>query len=171
MLAFSSATQGFWLVKNKTWETIVLLICALTFFRPDFWLNQVSEPYTKYQPAQIYQVIDDQQLSNLRVRVEGYSLDGDLVKKTVVLPLPDQGSAQERIEAIGLDLDFVDDGAEVAMVGFDSPASKAGIDFGWKILDVEVKADRLPDWVFYLPALALLILIYRLQQSRSRQAS
>ena len=101
--------------------------------------------------------------------MEGYSLDGDLVKKTIVLPLPDEGDAKERIASVGLDLDFVDDGAEVAMVEFGSPASKAGIDFGWKILSLEVKADRIPSWLFYLPALGLLIVIYRLQNARSKK--
>ena len=34
MLAFAAATQGFWLVKNRIWETAALLVIALLLFRP-----------------------------------------------------------------------------------------------------------------------------------------
>ncbi|MCV5753165.1 DUF3394 domain-containing protein, partial [Escherichia coli] len=37
MLIFSAATQGWWLTRNKWWETVLLLVLTFSFFRPGFW--------------------------------------------------------------------------------------------------------------------------------------
>ena len=34
ILLFAAATQGYWLVKNRLWETVLMLIVAFMFFRP-----------------------------------------------------------------------------------------------------------------------------------------
>ena len=36
MLLFAAATQGYWLVRSRWWESIALLLVAFTLFRPGF---------------------------------------------------------------------------------------------------------------------------------------
>ncbi|MGI9494289.1 MAG: TRAP transporter permease, partial [Geminicoccaceae bacterium] len=38
MMLFAAATQGFFFVRSKWWETVALLLVAFTLFRPGFWL-------------------------------------------------------------------------------------------------------------------------------------
>jgi len=45
MLLFAAATQGWFLTKNRIWETAILLLVAFSLFRPGFWMDMVSAPY------------------------------------------------------------------------------------------------------------------------------
>lgn len=51
-------------------------------------------------------------------------------------------------------------------VVFGSAAEKAGIDFDWEILGIEVETDRMPKQLLFLPALVLLALVWVIQRGR-----
>ena len=44
MLVFAAATQGFFLVKSRLWESLALVLVAFTLFRPGFWWDMVYPP-------------------------------------------------------------------------------------------------------------------------------
>ena len=48
MMLFAAATQGYWLVRCRWWETIVLLLVAFTLLRPGYWLDRWQEPWQHY---------------------------------------------------------------------------------------------------------------------------
>ena len=165
ILVFAAATQGYWLTKTKPWETILLLLSAFTLFRPDFWMDQWIPPHQQIAPQAIYQQIQPEDTS-LRLIVEGYTLDGDLVNKTVEIPLPNESSVQKRLVASGLNLTVMDDQATLDYVPFGSPAAQAGLDTGWEILHLERPTERPPIALWYLPALFLLGLVWLSQRRR-----
>ena len=89
-----------------------------------------------------------------------------------LLPLGEKGSSgRERLEmSAGLTLIDGDEGAIIVdMVGFLSPAEKAGIDFDWQVKGVDINANRLPKELAYIPAFMLLGLIALLHRRRLRQ--
>ena len=45
MLVFAAATQGYFLVRSRWWETIALLLITFTLFRPGYWWDMVYPPY------------------------------------------------------------------------------------------------------------------------------
>ncbi len=47
MLLFAAATQGCFLASNRIYETVALLLIAFTLFRPGFWMDMVSPPYSE----------------------------------------------------------------------------------------------------------------------------
>ena len=169
MLVFAAATQGHWLAKSKWWETIALLLVTFTLFRPGYWMDMISHPY-EYRPGgEIRQLVDEYHVKNdLRIKVRGKSLAGDPIEKTVLLNLPNEGSAEERLEAVGLSLNLAGDLPAIGLVDFGTPASKAGIDYGWEIVNVQLKRDRSPNSLFYIPALILLGLIALNQRRRQK---
>ncbi len=59
MLAFTSASQNFMLVRNKPWETVLFLIVTFMFMRPQFFSHQ----YDKYFPS-------DQKIESINLFVE-----------------------------------------------------------------------------------------------------
>ena len=86
-----------------------------------------------------------------------------------LLPLGEKGSSgRERLEmSAGLTLIDGDEGAIIVdMVGFLSPAEKAGIDFAWQVAGVDINATRLPKELAYIPAFMLLGLIALLHRRR-----
>ncbi|KZD09993.1 TRAP transporter permease [Oceanibaculum pacificum] len=170
MLVFAAGTQGFFLVRSRIWESVLLVLVAFTLLRPGFWMDMIYPPYDIIQPTQIQEALGDRPAdSNVRMIVEGETLDGDFVTKTVRLPLGPVADGEARLEHAGLivreegDKLFVDD------IVFGGPAEKAGIDFDWEIKLVEMPAEQ-PDkqWMF-IPALLLLAGIVLLQRRRREQ--
>ena len=167
MLTFSAATQGYWLVKNKIWESIALCLIAFVLFRPGFFWDMVFQKYQNIAATQIESIAKQvPENGMLRLVVEGETIDGKLVKKTVQLPLGASGTGPERLMEAGLEIVIEDNKVLLDFVAFDSAAQKAGLDFDWEILNVEVLSERLPKQLMFLPAFLLLGLLAWLQKRR-----
>jgi TRAP transporter 4TM/12TM fusion protein len=167
MLVFAAATQGFFLVKSRIWETAVLLLIAFTLFRPGFWMDQVFPPLERVAPGKVFEVADKSPGgAMLRLRVQGLSIEGDEVDKMVMLPLGAPGAAVERLGEAGLELREEDGKIFIDNIVFGSAAEKAGLDFDWEISELLVAADRPPNELMFIPALVLLGLVIMAQRGR-----
>ena len=167
MLLFAAATQGYFFVKSRWWETLILLLISFTLFRPGYWWEMVYPSSQIVQAIKIVEMVE--QLppnSDLRLHVEGESIEGNLVSKMVVLPMGESAPGKARLEKAGLELRTEKKRVFVDMVTYDSLAQKAGIDFDWEILSLQIPTDRpAKQWV-YFPALALLGLVVIRQRRR-----
>jgi len=156
-------------VRSRWYETLALLLVTFTLFRPGFWWDMVYEPYRQLPATQLMAQIEKAPAeARLRVWIEGTSLDGDAVRKGVLLPLGDVAPARQRLAGIGLTLSTLGDQVQVAAVKFGSKAEKLGLEQSFQITAVEIEADR-PDkeWMF-LPAAALLLIVLLMQRRRLR---
>ena len=167
ILLFAAATQGYFFVKSRWWETLILLLISFTLFRPGYWWEMV------YPSSQIVQAINIVEMveqlppnSDLRLHVEGESIEGNLVSKMVVLPMGESAPGKARLEKAGLELRTEKKRVFVDMVTYDSLAQKAGIDFDWEILSLQIPTDRPAKQWMYFPALALLGLVVIRQRRR-----
>ena len=176
MLMFAAATQGYWLVRSRLWETAALLLVAFSLFRPGFWWDQVYERYdeaTAQQAAAVAERLPEG--GALRLRVTGETIDGHRRTTTVRLELgAKESDGAARLAAVGLVLRQEGERVIIDNLLFDTPAARLrerfGVDFGWEVLKVETLAERpAKQWV-YLPALALLGVVL-LAQMRRRRAS
>ena len=80
MLVFAAATQGYFIVRNRIWETLALLLVAFTLFRPGFWMDMVAPPFETLAPAEIEAAAMGAQVGqNLRLQVSGLNAVGDPV--------------------------------------------------------------------------------------------
>jgi hypothetical protein len=163
MLLFAAATQQYFLVKSRLWESLALLLIAFTLFRPGYWLDQWQPPYTEVSPTRVLALAEQAPHDgSLRIEMAGEDLaSGKPVVKTLEVPLgPRQGNGATRLEQhAGLAFRLDRGKALVDNVVFGSVAQKHQIDFDWELLAVHVPADRPPKEVFYLPALLLLGLL------------
>ncbi len=169
MLIFAAATQGYWLVRSRWYETLGLLLIAFTLFRPGFWWDEIYPPVSIESPSKIEALAADVPVGgHLMLLAEGMTIDGDQVSKLVKLPLDSDGSGSERLADAGLMLNMSPDKVLVDMVSFGSPAQEAGLDFDWEIQGIQVENDR-PDkqWML-IPALLLLAGLAMLQLKRKR---
>lgn len=170
ILVFAAATQGFWLVRTRWYETILLLVIAFSMFRPGFWWDEVYPPIESIAPTEMVTVVEGLQPDEkLRMSVSGETIDGNLVSKVIELSFPDSDSARDRVEAAGLFLRDDNGKVVVDQVGFGSNAETAGIDFDWEITGIEVKTERPPKQLVYIPVLTLLFLLGWLQVRRREQ--
>jgi len=172
MLTFAAATQGFFLVKNRIWETVALLLIAFTLFRPGFWWDMVYPPTETLPGQQVIEYAAAQPPDTLiRLRVGGETLEGDFVDKVVMLPLGPAGSGEERLANAGMELRAEDDGVFIDNLMFGGPAEQAGLDFDWQITGVVVESGRLPKELMFIPAFLLLGGLIALQRGRRRSVA
>ena len=103
------------------------------------------------------------------IEVAGEDLKGNAYNKTVMLKVGDEDTGAARLEAIGLETRNEADKILIDNVVFSSAAEKAGIDFDQEVLNIKVPTQRLPKQLMFIPALALLVLIWFIQRGRKRK--
>ncbi|MDP2064487.1 MAG: TRAP transporter permease [Burkholderiaceae bacterium] len=167
MLMFAAATQGYFLVKSRLWETAALLLVTFTLFRPGYWWDMAYPPFQEVPATQLMALVDQADAGERkRLWVEGTNLNGKDIRKGVLLPLGDKAPAAERLAKAGVRVMPQGDAMQVLTVKFGSTADKLGLEPGFRITSIEVHAER-PDkeWMF-LPALGLLLLVIGVQRRR-----
>lgn len=170
MLLFAAATQGWFLDRNRWWETIALLLIAFTLFRPGFWMDRVSPPFASVPAADlIAQVGSVEPGSEIRLRILGEDEVGRERSFVAPLEIGEGESGEDKLLSSGLEI-LIEDDKTVLIdgVGFDSKAAAAGLDFDQKIQEVLVPQSSLPKQLMYIPALLLLALVW-MSQSKRRQ--
>jgi TRAP transporter 4TM/12TM fusion protein len=167
MLIFAAGTQGFFLVRSRWYESLLLLLVAFTLFRPGFWMDRLHDPYQDVPPAQLAQALDGvADGSQLRLRVLGENAVGDPREFTLLLAVPDGASGEERLAKLGLNLYEEGDKVLVDSVTFGSLAADAGLEFDQQILSVRAPTDRWTKELMWLPGFMLFALIVWLQRRR-----
>ncbi|MDO8905900.1 TRAP transporter permease [Hydrogenophaga sp.] len=168
MLVFAAATQGYFLVRSRWYETVALLLITFSLFRPAFWWDMIYPPYDEVSATQMNELVESApNNASKRIWIEGTNLDGRDIRKGVLLPLGEQGgTARERLARAGVTAIAQGEELLIAQVRFGSPAEKLGMEQGFRIVSAEIPADRpVKEWVF-IPAVALLLLVVFLQRLR-----
>ncbi len=168
MLVFAAGTQGWFLVKSRWWESALLLLVTFTLLRPGFWLD-LALPRYDVLPGQtlVEQAAAAPAGAGLRVRVEGTTIEGKDVKKTVLLPLGAPGPGVQRIAAAGLRVMTQPAGTQVMSVALKSAADKAGFEQGFLVTGIETERPRIAkEWLF-VPALLVLGAVALAQRRRA----
>ena len=175
MMLFASATQGWFVTRNRLWESFFLLLVAFTLFRPGFWLDRVDPPYEDIEPTRIYEVVEATPTDGiLTMVVEGPDFDtGEKASTTILVPTGNRQEATKRLESAGLTV-VVEDG--LARIEEPFPGTpyfeSIGKSFDYyvdepvRVATIRKEKDRLPKEVFYIPALLVLGLVYLVQRRR-----
>ncbi|MEZ5661216.1 MAG: DUF3394 domain-containing protein [Burkholderiaceae bacterium] len=97
MLLFAAATRGFFIVRSRRWESLVLLLVAFTLFRPGYWLDQIQEPFVAQPGAKAIELAAAQPAGKpLRMVIAGPDFDNpDRTSRTTIL-LPIDGAGEGR---------------------------------------------------------------------------
>ena len=170
MLIFAAGTQGYFLVRSRWYESLLLLLVAFTLFRPGFWMDIIHDPYRDIEPAALVETLERvEEDSQLRLRVLGEDDVGDPREFVVLLAIPEGGSGEEKLEKIGL-MTYEDDGKVlIDSVTFGSPAAEAGLEFDQQILRVRAPTDRWPKEFMWIPGFLLFGLIVWMQRRRRQR--
>ncbi|WP_312944330.1 TRAP transporter permease [Stutzerimonas kunmingensis] len=169
MLIFAAGTQGYFLVRSRWYESLLLLV-AFNLFRPGFWMDIIHDPYRDIEPAALVETLERvEEDSQLRLRVLGEDDVGDPREFVVLLAIPDGESGEEKLEKIGL-MTYKDDGKVlIDSVTFGSPAAEAGLEFDQQILRVRAPTDRWPKEFMWIPGFLLFGLIVWMQRRRRQR--
>ncbi len=171
MLVFAAATSGYFFARNRWYETILMLLICFTLFRPGFWMDMIKSPFEELKGQAMVTAIEAAPAgTEKRVWIEGMNIDGDEVRKGVLLPLGETGDVKARLATAGLTVMADGDALMVMGVKFGSTAEKLGIEQSFRITSIEMPSDRPAKEWFFVPALLLLAGIVALQRRRSAKA-
>ncbi|HLV28370.1 MAG TPA: TRAP transporter fused permease subunit, partial [Burkholderiaceae bacterium] len=180
-LVFAAATMGWFRVKCSVIEVVLLLLVTFALFRPDWFMNHVAPKYEARPVSELFRIAADMPESGRFVAVlSGMNLEGDELRKTVAVALPalpedseatGDNAGRQRLSEAGLTVTSLGDMTQIAAVRFGSPARRAGWEQGWDIEEVLVPNPHRPSefWV-YVPAFAILALIWGMQGRRQRRS-
>ncbi|MBI1622711.1 TRAP transporter permease [Aquamicrobium zhengzhouense] len=178
MLIFAAATQGFFMARNRIWETLALLLVTFLLLRPGFFLDFIQPPYQTVEAGSIEASIAElPDGAPIRVHISGPTFDNPDVVRERIMSF-DVGAAS----AGGLARFETSTGLTIRQEGdvvvLDEPMdlnSLAGrtlsdLDFYADkpvvVKAVEVPSKRLPREIFYIPALLLFALVVWAQRRR-----
>ena len=168
MLIFAAATQGFFLVKSRWYESVLLLLVAFTLFRPGFWMDRLHDPYRDTAPAELAQTMEQVEAeSTLRLEMEGEDAVGKLRRFTVLLPVPDGASGEDRLGKLGIQTYEQDGKILIDSVTFGSQAADLGLEMDQQILSVKAPTERWLKELMWLPGFLLFGAVVWLQRRRA----
>ncbi|MFD3191433.1 TRAP transporter permease [Sedimentitalea sp. HM32M-2] len=178
ILIFTAGTMGWFLTKNRIYESVALILIAFALFRPDFFMNRIQPPFQDVDPAELVQRLENAAPGKeVRMVVSGPDFDtGETKETTLLLVVGSEPSGQEKLEAMGVIL-MLEDGVaklEEPLFGTDIATEMESFDFyaddPVQVTAVRVPASQLPKELIFIPSLVLLGLIAFLQRARaSRQ--
>ena len=167
MLIFAAATQGYFLVKSRWYESVLLLLVAFTLFRPGFWMDMLHDPYRDAAPAELVQTMGQVEAeSTLRLRMEGEDAVGKLRRFTVLLPVPSGVSGEDRLAKLGIQTYEQEGKLLIDTVTFGSQAADLGLEMDQQILSVKAPTERWPKELMWLPGFLLFGAVVWLQRRR-----
>ncbi len=170
LLVFSAAMQNYFIVKSKAWETVSLLLVTFMLFLPQFWVNMVIPPHVKGDHMNLVEEIQTAPIgSQVALMVRGINIDTDKLEKKNVYITVDNKDGQKVIDDFGLVLR--QDGKKIIVddIGFNSKAEKAGIDFDYEVVGLELPQEQPSKNYAYIPAFLLLIIVFMSQTVRRRR--
>jgi TRAP transporter 4TM/12TM fusion protein len=176
MLLFAAATQGYFLARSKLHESAALLLVAFTLFVPNFWLDRIQPEFEALPGLQFEDILQAADAGDqLRLEIIGPDFNtGQTRSLTLVLPVEDV-APETRVGQTGLFLMPEPDRMVLDEPAFGSPLQSDLGDFDFygreqvELVSVLRPADRLPEQIFYLPALLLLLGVILLQRRRQTQ--
>ena len=167
MVAFVSVTQRWLLVRNRWYESLLLLLVCFTLFRPSYWLDQIDAPYVARGVEAVMAAADATPKDGaLRLRFESERRSGKEVERLVRLALGAGATGADRIRATGIVLRMDDGKLVVATVRLGSQAAKLGVSPGDEVKGLLVPARRASPYWFMIPALLLMGGVVALQWRR-----
>lgn len=178
LMLFSASTQGYFITRSKFYESIGLLLIAVTLFVPKVWMDMVSPPYMEMSGTAMEKALMKAEPGErLKIAVLGEDDLGDERSFFAMLDVPEGDTGEIRMKGLGLSLaneeiEYENKDIMVSNIedlGFNSVAENAGLQFDDKVLQVMVPQPQpRPEWM-YIPALGLLGLIALMQKMRAKR--
>ncbi|WP_297769159.1 TRAP transporter permease [uncultured Roseovarius sp.] len=174
ILVFTAGTMGWFVTRNRIYESVALVAIAFALFRPDYFMDRLQPPFAMVPPAALEQALDEVEPGqDLRLIVSGPDfISGEPKETTLVLSVTEEADGAARLQNSGLML--MEDGDRVVMEEpmFGTPFSEIlqGFDFYGDdpvtLESVKAPKSQWPQELVFIPALVLLGLVALVQRAR-----
>ena len=171
---FISVNQAWLLVRSTGSERVLLLLATVMLFHPGLFMDRWQPAFVTVGGAAIGDAImAAPDGGRVRIIMSGTTLEGRVIERAVLLPLAGRAdSAEARLERLGLKVVALQaaegeaGGYRVESVGLAPSLARLGIEPGFVLEAVQLRADRIAkEWMF-LPALLLIAWVWQRQRRR-----
>ena len=177
ILVFTAGTMGWFITKNKIYESLLLILVAFALFRPGFFLDRIVPPFKIAAPTELTEVLNTASVGDeIRLIVSGPDFDtGEIKDTTLVLPIEADTSGEQRLNSFGLTAIAEGDDVKLDEPILGTPYSDTLGTFDFyaddavKISEIKAPVSRLPKEVIFLPTFLLLGLIVFIQRRRQNR--
>ncbi|NJN39572.1 MAG: TRAP transporter permease [Gammaproteobacteria bacterium] len=167
MLLFAAATQGYFLVRSRLYESAALLLIAFILFRPGFWMDLITPPYHDIPAASVVTAAGSAEPgTEIRLQIAGEDDFGNPKVFFVPLELGAGVDGKARLGAMGIEVLEADGALTIDAVAFGSNAQKAGLKFDQKIQSARIAADQPPKQLVWVAGFLLLVGVVLMQRRR-----
>ncbi|MEM8959196.1 MAG: TRAP transporter permease [Pseudomonadota bacterium] len=175
ILLFTAGTMGWFLTKNRIYESLALILIAFILFRPDFFMDRLQPPFETIAPADLEAALGAApEGSQLRVVVRGPDfMTGVSRETTLALPVEGAANGADRLGALGLNLIPEGDAMllEEPFPGTPFFDTMTAFDFygdeSVTVVTAQAEKSQLPQELVFLPAFLLLAGVIWLQRGRA----
>ena len=169
ILAFSSLTQGWMLVRVRWYEGALLAVACVMLFRPGFFMDQVAPPFEPVEfEAFASGEFTPEPGRDVRLHVTRETDYGERYK-LFRFETPEQLAATSA-ETFGAVLERQADGRHAVVdLAFNGMAERAGVDWGDYVTGVDVEQVGLPPKELVYPVGVALFALVGLSQLRRRR--
>ena len=167
MLIFAAATQGFFLVKSRWYESVLLLLVAFTLFRPGFWMDLLHDPYRDTAPAELVQTMGQVEAeAPCACGWKGKMRWASCAASPCCCRCRMGVSGEDRLAKLGIQTYEQDGKILIDTVTFGSQAADLGLEMDQQILSVKAPTERWPKELMWLPGFLLFGAVVWLQRRR-----
>jgi len=175
MMLFASAIQGFFLVRNKIWESVLMLVLAFAMFRPGFFWDFIEPKFDFVPGTEVQQYVDGDGSVALNLVISGADFaDGSRREITILRDILKFGDLPNVFQSQGMRINVSDGQARIEEnLGGRPDTALRDFDFFSEtpvLLEyIRVERDRPgKDSVIFAALLLLLVLVWT--QSRRRNS-
>ncbi|MBL4895218.1 MAG: TRAP transporter permease [Emcibacter sp.] len=167
ILCFAAFTQGYFLTRNKLWETAILGFVAFTLLAPGFWIDRIVSPWQDRPLTELRQQVEQTPDGGLlQLILIRHDFDGQEVHSTSSVNLGSKAPFLDRMKVIGLER-FTPDGH--AEASFGGPLDNPELDERLRVVGLKIPAEQPSAKWMYIPAIFLLIFVFLRQKKRLRE--
>lgn len=169
VMVFAAAMQGYFLVRNKLHETILLFLVSFCMFRAGYFVDIITPKYMEGDVKQIEKLIDNVKPGrNVVVEVVGTDSFGDRKQFKSVISIKSKGTGVEKLEEFGLILAHQGNRVIVDDVVFNSRAEDVGFNFDFEIISVNIPQEQMSrNWIYSIALLLLAFIMFRQNRRKS----
>lgn len=173
MCLFASVLQHFFIVRNKWYESVALVLSMTFFLAPQLWMDAVVDPYKKVETATINHWVEQTiPGKGMFLTFEKGNTEGKVRRfKTYMVVQPGKNAA-ERLKNYGVVLRKDKGSIFVEDVIFNSKAEKVlgddFYDYTIKLVGASISAKQPSKHWMYIPAMTLFLLVVWSQRRREK---
>ncbi|WP_041351528.1 TRAP transporter permease [Neorickettsia risticii] len=166
IICVTAGSQGYFLIRSKFYESVLLFLIGVAFLAPSIFINLVTREYLPLEmDSRVLERFNDSK--RLRVVLQERSFFGNPEVRKVTIQNSIAGTVGQQLRSCGIVAAYDGDCMlNILSVDYGSTSQCAKFDTSMKIVRIMLSQPQMPKWVVYATAFLLFSCIFLSQRKR-----